>query len=646
MLLRFLICLLVLFFSVAHAQPKEARVALVIGNSAYKTSPLRNPVNDAKDMATKLRGLGFVVVERSNLTIKNIGGTLNEFRAKLTPGSVALVFYAGHGLQIKGENYLPAVDAEITGEYDVPNQSLAVRQIMDVLADAKTRLNLVFLDACRNNPYARTFRSASNGLAKENAPSGTLISYATRPGSVAADGAGRNGLYTSALLEQMGNGNQPIEQALKKVVTAVKAGSGNKQEPWMEGSIEGEFCFGGCVGTVVSATSTTPAVSDDRALWDAVKDSRDANELGAYLNKFPKGVFSELATMRVLALQSSPTVSPTPVSVPTATPAPIARPVSTDIISIAGPVLAQTSWPTKAVKIVVPFAPGGMTDILARAVAPELSKAFGQPFIVDNRAGTSGSVGSDIVAKSPADGYTLLVGTVYPLAINKSLYSKLPFDPQKDFAPITLVAAVPSVMVMNAVKAGKLGINNVADFVKYAKAHPDQFSMASSGSGSFSHLAGEMFRVQNGLFMTHIPYRGSGPALVDLIGGSVDVMFDSLPSAIPHIKSGKLKALAVTSAQRSAAMPELPTVEEAGKLKGFEASIWFGLLAPAGTPPDVVSRIQQGMDKALATPAFKEKILAYGAIPSGNTPQEFARMIDAEITKWALVVKTSGAKVD
>ena len=310
------------------------------------------------------------------------------------------------------------------------------------------------------------------------------------------------------------------------------------------------------------------------------------------------------------------------------------------------PAVAQSAWPTKPVRIVVPFAPGGTTDILARAVAPELTKAFGQPFIVDNRAGAGGNVGADLVAKSPGDGYTLLMGTVGTHGINKSLYSKMPFDPQKDFAPITLVAGVPNVMVMNAEKAAKLGINSVADFVKYAKAHPGQFSMASSGNGTSIHLAGELFKSQTGIFMTHIPYRGSGPALLDLIGGNVDVMFDNLPSAMPQIKGGKLKAFAVTSAQRSTAMPELPTVEEAGKLKGFEASSWFGLLAPAGTPPDVVNRIQQEVAKALATPAIKEKMLAQGAIPSGNTPQEFAKLIDAEIGKWAKVVKASGAKVD
>jgi tripartite-type tricarboxylate transporter receptor subunit TctC len=316
------------------------------------------------------------------------------------------------------------------------------------------------------------------------------------------------------------------------------------------------------------------------------------------------------------------------------------------MVVIATPALSQTAWPSKPVRIVVPFAPGGTTDILARAVAPELSKAFGQQFVVDNRAGAGGNVGADIVAKSPADGYTLLMGTVGTHGINKSLYAKMPFDPQKDFAPVTLVAGVPNVMVMNAEKAAKLGINSVPDFIKYAKSRPGQLSMASSGNGTSIHLAGELFKSQTGIFMTHIPYRGSGPALLDLVGGNVDVMFDNLPSAMPQIKGGKLKAFAVTSGQRSGAMPDLPTVEEAGKLKGFEASSWFGLLAPAGTPADIVSRIQQEVAKALNTPAIKEKMLAQGAIPSGNTPQEFAKLIDSEINKWAQVVKVSGAKVD
>ena len=316
------------------------------------------------------------------------------------------------------------------------------------------------------------------------------------------------------------------------------------------------------------------------------------------------------------------------------------------IFFIASVSVAQTAWPTRPVKIVVPFAPGGTTDILARAMAPELTKAFGQPFVVENRAGAGGNVGADVVAKAPADGYTILMGTVGTHGINKALYAKMPFDSQKDFAPITLVAGVPNVMVMNTEKAKTLGINSVADFIKYAKANPAKFSMASSGNGTSIHLAGELFKSRTGIFMTHIPYRGSGPALLDLVGGTVDVMFDNLPSALPQVKAGKLKAFAVTSAARSAAVPDLPTIEEAGKLPGFDASSWFGLLAPAGTPPDIVSRIQQEVTKSLGTAAMKEKLLAQGAIPGGNTPDQFNSFINAEHVKWAQVVKASGAKVD
>jgi tripartite-type tricarboxylate transporter receptor subunit TctC len=310
--------------------------------------------------------------------------------------------------------------------------------------------------------------------------------------------------------------------------------------------------------------------------------------------------------------------------------------------------LAQTAWPTKPVRIVVPFAPGGTTDILARALAPELSKAFGQSFVVENRAGAGGNLGADAVAKAAGDGYTLLMGTVGTHGINKALYPSLPFDPVKSFAPITLVAGVPNVMVMNAEKAQKLGINNVADFLRYAKANPGKLNMASSGNGTSIHLAGELFKSMSGTYMVHFPYRGSGPALLDLLGGSMDVMFDNLPSAMPQIKAGKLKALAVTSSQRSAALPDAPTVEQAGgpALAGYEASSWFGLLAPAGTAPDIVNRLQLEVAKSFAKPEIKEKLLAQGAVPGGGTPAEFAKMIDAEIAKWALVVKASGAKVD
>lgn len=309
---------------------------------------------------------------------------------------------------------------------------------------------------------------------------------------------------------------------------------------------------------------------------------------------------------------------------------------------------AQAGWPNKPVRIVVPFAAGGTTDILARALAPELQRAFGQPFVVENKPGAGGNNGAAEVAKAAPDGYTLLMGTVGTHAINPALYPKMPYDHVKDFVPVTLVAGVPNVLVVNPAMAQRLGVTDVQSLVKALKANPGRLNMASSGNGTSIHLAGELFKSLTGTFMVHIPYRGSGPALIDLMGGNMDVMFDNLPSAMPHIKSGKLKALAVTSAERSGALPDVPTVAEAGgaALKGYEASSWFGLLAPAGTPADIVGRVQAETAKALATPAMKERLLSQGAIPSGITPAQFAQLIDAETKKWAPVVKNSGAKVD
>jgi tripartite-type tricarboxylate transporter receptor subunit TctC len=309
---------------------------------------------------------------------------------------------------------------------------------------------------------------------------------------------------------------------------------------------------------------------------------------------------------------------------------------------------AQGAYPAKPVRMVVPFAAGGTTDILARAVAQELTRSMGQSFVVDNKPGAGGNIGADIVAKAAPDGYTLLMGTVGTQSINKWLYAKMPFDPQKDFQPITLVAGVPNVMVVNTEKAAARRITTVQDFIKHAKANPGKLNMASSGNGTSIHLAGELFKSMTGVFMTHFPFQGSNPALLSLLSGDMDVMFDNLPSAMGHIKSGKLKALAVTSSTRSQALPDVPTVEEAGgpSLKGFEASSWFGLLAPAGTPMDIVNRVQQETAKALATPAMKERLLAQGAIPSGNSPAQFAQLIDRELKKWQPVVKASGAKID
>ncbi|GLC98108.1 MFS transporter [Cupriavidus sp. TA19] len=321
--------------------------------------------------------------------------------------------------------------------------------------------------------------------------------------------------------------------------------------------------------------------------------------------------------------------------------------LSASLGAIAAPAaLAADPYPSKPIRLVVPFAAGGTTDILARAVAAELAKLPGWNVVVDNKPGAGGNIGADIVAKAAPDGYTLLMGTVGTHGINQSLYGKLPFDPIKDFAPITEVAAVPNVLVVNPAFAQQNKIDSVKDLIAYARANPGKLNMASSGNGTSIHLAGELFKTQTKTFMVHFPYKGSGPALTDLTGGTMQVMFDNLPSSMALIKAGKLKALAVTSARPSPALPGVPTIAQAAGLPQYEASSWFGMLAPAGTPPEIVHRIQQEVAKALGAPAVRERLQAQGAEPVGNTPEQFAALIRAETTKWAKVVKDSGAKVD
>jgi tripartite-type tricarboxylate transporter receptor subunit TctC len=301
---------------------------------------------------------------------------------------------------------------------------------------------------------------------------------------------------------------------------------------------------------------------------------------------------------------------------------------------------AQT-YPDKPIRLVVPFPAGGTTDILARAVGQKLGEHLGQQVVVDNKPGAGGNIGSDIVAKSAPDGYTLVMGTVGTHAINASLYKKMPYDHIKDFVPVSLVALVPNILVVHP----SVPANSVKELIAYAKANPGKLNFASSGNGTSIHLSGELFKTTAGVEMTHVPYKGSAPAVTDLLGGQVQLMFDNMPSALPHVKAGKLKALGVTTAKRFPAAPDIPAIAEAG-VPGYEASSWFGVLAPAGTPKEIVNKLSSEIAKILQTPEIKERLLSQGAEPVGNTPDQFAAFIKAETAKWAKVVKESGATVD
>jgi len=312
------------------------------------------------------------------------------------------------------------------------------------------------------------------------------------------------------------------------------------------------------------------------------------------------------------------------------------------MLGCASVAAAQGAYPSRPVTIVIGFSAGGTTDIIARLISDELRKALGQPIVIDNKPGAGGNIGADIVAKAKPDGYTLLMGSVGPLAVNASLYKRMPYDNLKDLTPITLVAHVPNMLVVNP---RTVPAQTFQEFVALAKAHPGKYFYASTGSGTTSHLSGVLLNLQAGLDLTHVPYKGA-VALNDVLSGeSVQCMFATIPSAIQLVRGGKLRALAVTSLARSGGMPDVPTIAESG-FPGFDASSWFGLVGPAGLPREIALKLQSEIARILKIPALREKFIQQGADPIGNTPDEFGQYIKDETAKWAKIVKASGAQAD
>ena len=310
----------------------------------------------------------------------------------------------------------------------------------------------------------------------------------------------------------------------------------------------------------------------------------------------------------------------------------------------ASPALAQ-DWPTRPIRFVVPYPPGGPLDQVARALAEKLREPLGQPVVVENRPGAGGNIGAEMVARSAPDGYTIVMGAVATHAINPYLYAKIPYDANRDFAPVTRIATVPNVLVLNPQTAQRLGVHDVAGLVAYARRHPGQLNYGSGGNGSAGHLAGELLETLAGVSMVHIPYAGAAPAQLGLLAGQTDLMFDNLASAAPQIRAGKLAAFAVTTARRSDFFPELPTVAESG-LKGFDIDTWFGVFAPAGTPRPVVDRLNAEFTRALAGADIRERLAKMGAQPSPLSPEAFGEFVRAEQAKYQRIVKASGARID
>lgn len=302
---------------------------------------------------------------------------------------------------------------------------------------------------------------------------------------------------------------------------------------------------------------------------------------------------------------------------------------------------AQAAYPDKPVRWIVPFPPGGAMDGIARTLAEQLASKFGQPVVVENKSGAGGNLGVDAAAKAPADGYTMVITSI-GMATNRHLYAKLTYDPLKDFVPVSQLAVVPNMLVVNP---GRVKARSVRDLIAEAKAQPGKMTFASAGIGTSIHLAGELFTAMTGTEILHVPYRGSGPAVSDLLGGQVDMMFDSVASARPHVQAGKLAALAVTTTKRSSTMPEIPTVAEAG-VPGYDLSPWFGVFMPAGTPPEVVSTMHAALIEAMKLPQVKARFAVLGAEPIGSNPQEFAATLASEDAKWEKLIRERNIRAD
>jgi tripartite-type tricarboxylate transporter receptor subunit TctC len=318
----------------------------------------------------------------------------------------------------------------------------------------------------------------------------------------------------------------------------------------------------------------------------------------------------------------------------------LVRTVAAALLGLMPFVAPAQDFPRKPIRMIIPYPPGGPTDILGRIVAQNLSERLGQQVVVENKPGASGMIGADLVAKAPPDGYTLLANASIHV-INASLYKKPTYDAIKDFTPVSLIADVPLVLVVPP----ELPVKSVKDLIALAKSKSGKLNFASSGNAAAPHLAGEAFKIATGVDMQHVPYKGSGPALTDLMGGQVQLMFDSLPSSISHVKSGKLRAIAVTTAKRSSALPSVPTIAESG-VPGFDISTWYGVWAPAGTPKEIVSRLSGEIAKIVKLPDVRERLSGLGAEPVGSSPDEFAAYCRSELAKWAKIVKASGATVD
>lgn len=641
--------------AVKAAQGDGKRIALVIGNDSYqRVDKLKNARADARAMARALEDAGFRVTLRLDAGEKQMKESMRLFKGQISGGDEAVFFFSGHGVQLGAANYLLPTDIVGESEDQIKDDAMPLQRVLDDLQDQKARFSLAIVDACRNNPFRSAGRAiGGRGLAPTSAATGQMVLYSAGAGQQALDRLGDNdsninGLFTRVFLKEMTKPGIPVDKVLRNVreeVVRLAKSVGHEQVPALYDQSLGEFYFrpGQALAAPASSAGADPALLE-LALWDSVKDSRQAAELNAYLDQHPSGRFAAVARSRLKQIEVES--RPAPVATPTRPAAPVSLALAPTASAAARPaeipVASVSGYPNKPLRLVVPFAPGGSTDVVARLLAQALTERLRQQVVVENRPGAGGMIGLEAVAKSAPDGYTLLIGSSSSISIASQLYRSTPVSVQTDLLPVAALTTTPLLLAVNAGSAH----GNLSQLVDEARRSPGRLTCASPGQGSSQHLAAVAFENQTGAQLIHVPYRGAGPAIVDLLGGHVNLAFVDPAAAAAQIKAGKLRALASTGARRQAQFPDIPTFAELG-MPGIDINPWNGLFVPAATPPAIVRYINAEVRRALQQQDLVDRLAQLSMqATSGGGSEEFARFVREDAAHMARWIKAGNIRID
>lgn len=639
------------------------RVALVIGNAAYGDAPLANPLNDAADIAAKLRGLGFEVSLLADRNRSQMTQAIRSFGLQAQGAEAALFYFAGHGMQVRGRNYLLPVGQRFADEADVENDAVDVGNVLSRIEEAGPRIALLVLDACRNTPLQRRSRSDARGLARMDAPSGALIAFAAQPGAEAQDGHGRNGTFTKHLLSHIGTPGLSVEQLFKRVRVGVEAETRGAQSPREESSLKTDFYFAG--PSTVQALTAPPGTQPSSGLEEIERLQRMRDQWSQWQSRMRgefdrTAAFAGSADLQVQAWQrfleawreDNPTSDEDDQLRRQATERlgqaqRQARPPSPARPETVGVAPASASdWPRRPITLVVPFAAGGPTDKVARDVALALGKQLNNAsVIIDNVGGAGGMLGAARAAKAAPDGYTFLLHHI-GMATSAGLYRNNLVRPLEDFEFLGLVNELPLTLIGRPT----LPADTFRDLQRWLAANRGKVTMANAGLGSVSHLCGLLIEHALGLGATSIPYKGTAPAMTDLLAGQVDLMCDQTSNTLSQIEGGRVKAYAVSTVRRVEAgvHSRLPTLDEMG-VRGFNMTVWNGLYAARGTPPPILSAMQQALAAALRDPVFIRSTQALGAqlvTDERTNPAGHRRFVEQEIARWVPLIRAAGVYAD